>query len=113
MIWVSWPGGHSLFNCWTVVPRFPASEPGHATDANALPDGPAWRSAVAVNPRSARHFAASGVVTTGVAFGSVRVAIRSQWSPCMCDSTIPSSSGSWVGCSAGSVSRVVNSPLPR
>ena len=37
-------------------------------------------------------------------------AIRSQWSPCMCDSRIASSAGSWVGCSAGSVSRFARSP---
>ena len=48
----------------------------------------AARSDVPVNPRSARHFAASGVVTTGVSLGSDLVAMRSQWSPCMCDSRI-------------------------
>ena len=42
------------------------------------------RSAVSVKPRLDRHFAASGVVTMGVPLGSDFVAMRSQWSPCMC-----------------------------
>ena len=47
---------------------------------------------------------------TGVSFGSDLVAMRSQWSPCMCDSRIPSSAGSCVGCRAGSVSRLLRRP---
>jgi hypothetical protein len=67
----------------------------------------------AAKPHLVSRLAAAGVVNTGWERARPRRWTRSKWSPCRCESTTASRSGSWSGCRAGSVTRFDQSPFPR